>query len=97
MDEHNNIRGISCYNSVLESIKIAKSLGEYPDILFTVTDSTYTKLPKMYDIAKKHDLVLIINPVFSYFGNSGLSKKAINYIEEFTQGKQDVYSEFSLT
>ncbi len=90
-DEHNNIRGISCYNSVLESIKIAKSLGEYPDILFTVTDSTYTKLPKMYDIAKKHDLVLIINPVFSYFGNSGLSKKAINYIEEFTQGKPDVY------
>jgi len=90
-DEHNRIRGINCYKSVMESITIAKSLGEFPDLLFTVTNSTYNKLPGMYEIARKHELVLIINPVFSYFGNPGLSDEAINYIGTFAQGKPGIY------
>ncbi len=90
-DEHNRIRGVNCYNAVMESIKIAKKLGEFPDILFTVTNSTYTKLPSMYEIAKRNELVLIINPVFSYFGNPGLNETAINYIGEFIKNKPDVY------
>jgi len=90
-EEHNRIRKINCYRSVFDSIKIAKSLGEYPDILFTVTNETVKKLPQMYDIARKYDLLLIVNPVFSYFGNPGLSLDSINYIEEFISGKLNVY------
>ncbi|MGE5497821.1 MAG: radical SAM/SPASM domain-containing protein [Syntrophothermus sp.] len=90
-EEHNRIRNINCYRSVMESIRIAKSLGEFPDILFTVTDETYKKLPGMYDIAVKEDLVLIINPVFSYFGNPGLSMEALEYIKEFISDKKNVY------
>jgi len=90
-EEHNKIRGVKCYGKVMESIEIAKGLGEYPDILFTVTNQSYTKLGGMYEIAKKYDLVLIVNPVFSYFGNEGLSNEAINYIEKFVNGKNDIY------
>lgn len=90
-EEHNRIRKINCFNRVLESIDIAKSIGESPDILFTVTDDTFKKLPRMHEIAVKKDLVLIVNPVFSYFGNPGLSDEAINYIEEYTNGKMDIY------
>lgn len=90
-DEHNKIRGVNCYNHVFESIKIAQSIGEYPDILFTVTNDTYHKLPRMHAIAKKHDLVLLVNPVFSYFGNPGLSDEAIDFIEEYIDGKMDIY------
>ncbi|HPN37862.1 MAG TPA: radical SAM protein [Melioribacteraceae bacterium] len=90
-DEHNNIRKVNCYNSVFNSINIAKSLGEYPDILFTVTNETAKKLPKMYDIAQKYDLLLIVNPVFSYFGNPGLSMETIEYIEKFISGKMNIY------
>ena len=50
-DEHNRIRKVNCYNFVMKSIDIAKSLGEYPDILFTVTNDTYKKLPRMHEIA----------------------------------------------
>ena len=42
-EEHNKIRKVNCYNHIFESIKIAKSLGEFPDILFTVTNETYLK------------------------------------------------------
>ncbi|GBD86287.1 cyclic pyranopterin monophosphate synthase [bacterium BMS3Abin03] len=90
-EEHNKIRKVDCYKSVFESIKIAKSLGEYPDILFTVTNETYKKLPEMHEIAAKHDLVLLVNPVFSYFGNPGLTQQAVDYIENYCDGKIDIY------
>ena len=89
--EHNKIRKIDCYKSVFKSIEIAKSLGEFPDIIFTVTNDTYKKLPQMHEIAVKHGLVLLINPVFSYFGNPGLSLEAIDFIEEFIDGKINIY------
>ena len=72
-------------------MELAKSLGEYPDILFTVTNETYKKLPRMHEIAQKHGLVLIVNPVFSYFGNPGLSDEALDYLEEYVSGKIDIY------
>jgi MoaA/NifB/PqqE/SkfB family radical SAM enzyme len=90
-EEHNRIRKVNCYNHVFKSIRIAKSLGEFPDILFTVTNETYLKLPRMHEIANKLDLVLIVNPVFSYFGNPGLSNEAIDFIEEYSDGKVDIY------
>lgn len=90
-EEHNNIRKVDCYKSVFKSIEIAASLGEFPDIIFTVTNETYKKLPQMYDIACENDLVLLVNPVFSYFGNPGLSLEAINFIEEFIEGKINIY------
>lgn len=90
-EEHNRIRGVNCYKSFHESVRIAKSLGEFPDILFTVTNETYLKLPLMHEIALQYDLILIVNPVFSYFGNPGLSDEAISYIEAFTKGKSNVY------
>ncbi len=90
-EEHNRIRKVDCYKSVFESIKIAKSLGEFPDIHFTVTNETYKKLPGMHEIAQKHDLVLLVNPVFSYFGNPGLTPEAVDYIDEYCDGKMDIY------
>lgn len=90
-DEHNSIRGVNCFNSVVESIKIAKSLGEFPDILFTVTDKTYKKLPRMHELARKYDLVLLVNPVFSYFGNPSISTAALDFIEDYTNNKINVY------
>ena len=90
-DEHNKVRKVNCYKSVFNSIKIAKSLGEFPDIIFTVTNDTYKKLPQMYEISSQQELVLLVNPVFSYFGNPGLSIEAVDYIEEFINGKQNIY------
>jgi MoaA/NifB/PqqE/SkfB family radical SAM enzyme len=89
--EHNSIRKVDCYKFVIKSIEIARSLGEYPDILFTVTNDTYKKLPRMHEIAQKYNLVLLVNPVFSYFGNPGLNEEAMDYIEEYTDGHMDVY------
>lgn len=90
-EEHNKIRKVNCYSHVIKSIEYARLLGEFPDILFTVTNETYLKLPRMHEIAAKYGLVLIVNPVFAYWGNPGLSDEAMNYLENYTSGKSDVY------
>jgi MoaA/NifB/PqqE/SkfB family radical SAM enzyme len=90
-EEHNRIRKVDCYKSVLNSLEIAKSFGEFPDVLFTVTNDTYKKLPRMHEIAADHDLVLLVNPVFSYWGNPGLNNEAVDYVENYCDGKMDIY------
>ena len=90
-EEHNRIRKVDCFNQVLKSIDVAKSLGEFPDILFTVTNETYRKLPRMHDLARQYGLVLLVNPVFSYFGNPGLTDEAVDYVDDYCDGKMDVY------
>jgi MoaA/NifB/PqqE/SkfB family radical SAM enzyme len=90
-EEHNRIRKVDCYKTVLKSLEIAKSLGEFPDVLFTVTNGTYKKLPRMHEIAAEHDLVLLVNPVFSYWGNPGLNNEAVDYVEKYCDGKMNIY------
>lgn len=77
-EEHNKIRGVLCYDKVIESLKIAKSLKEKPDILFTVTEENLHHLPAMIQFAQERKLVLLTNPVFSYFENTPSSKNTLN-------------------
>lgn len=66
-EQHDRMRGVSCYDAVLESIDIAKSLGEKPDILFTVFKENLDQIAPVYhNISKANDLVLILNPAFDY-------------------------------
>ena len=65
--EHNRSRNVDCFDHLVRSIYIAKSLGERPDILFTVFNENIHHLPQMYhDFAMKYGLILILNPVFRY-------------------------------
>ena len=64
---HDNGRGVACYDFVMESISVAKTLGERPDILFTVFDENIDEVKRVYDeITRPNNLMLILNPVFSY-------------------------------
>lgn len=80
---HNKIRGVECFDKVMESIKIAKSIGENPDILFTITEESINYLPAMIKLAQTRRCILLCNPVFSYFGNPTLKKNSLNRILSF--------------
>lgn len=65
--QHDAMRGVACYQSVLSSIDIALELGERPDILFTVFAHNLDQIAPVYEnITKPNNLVLILNPVFNY-------------------------------
>jgi MoaA/NifB/PqqE/SkfB family radical SAM enzyme len=66
-EEHNQSRGVNCFSHVQDSIQIAKSLGEKPDILFTVFEHNLHHLETMWkEYAVEKNLVLILNPAFEY-------------------------------
>lgn len=83
--EHDTLRGVPCYDAVMESIRIAKGLGEHPDLLFTVTNENYMQLPAVQEIAVENNLLLLLNPIFSYFREEGLSLEVLDYIEAFAK------------
>lgn len=73
--EHNRLRGVECFGFVIESIRIAMSLGERPDILFTVFDHNIDQIDRVYkEITMPNNLVLILNPAFDY-NNLGVSEQ----------------------
>lgn len=91
-DEHDLSRGVKCFDKVMESIQIAKSLGERPDILFTVFESNIHQIEKVWQkICKPHGLVLILNPVFEYNKvGSQLSPAALQQLRQWGK-KSNVY------
>jgi MoaA/NifB/PqqE/SkfB family radical SAM enzyme len=64
---HNAWRGVACFDHVQQSIQVARSLGERPDLLCTVMDKNIHELETLYrEIAQPNGLVLILNPIFGY-------------------------------
>lgn len=91
-EEHNASRGVKCFDHLLKSIEIAKSLGERPDILFTVHSGNIEQIQRVYDeISQPNNLILILNPIFSY-GEIGseLSHEDLNKLSKWGR-KPDVY------
>lgn len=93
-EQHDHLRGVSCYDFVLKSIETAKSLGEKPDILFTVFDHNIGEIKKVYEnICLPNNLVLILNPVFEYNGlktRNKLSEAQLNLLSEYGK-KKNIY------
>lgn len=66
-EEHDKSRGVKCFDKVMDSIAIARQLGERPDILFTVFEHNVHQIRQLHEeICLPNNLVLIMNPVFEY-------------------------------
>jgi sulfatase maturation enzyme AslB (radical SAM superfamily) len=93
-EEHDASRGVACFNFLMESIKIASSLGERPDILFTVFEHNIDKIGDVYkNICVPNNLVLILNPVFDYNDvetGAKLSEKSLKQLKKWS-GAKNVY------
>jgi len=83
-DENNQFRGKGTYSKVIESIEIAKDLGERPDLLFTVTKSNFKSIDGLSRFAQQQKLILIVNPVFKYKKQSTIiTREALDYVDQF--------------
>lgn len=91
-DLHDTMRGVKCFDSVMDSISLAKSLGESPDILFTAFSDNLNELEQVYEkVVLPNDLVLIINPEFSYGevnSDDSLSEDQLNLLSKFGKKKR---------
>ncbi len=87
---HNQLRGARVFDSALESLDLARSCGERPDITFTIGPHNLEQLPLLSRIARELRLILIVNPVFRHQGYQPLSEQEMSFIEEFA-GRPYVY------
>lgn len=93
-EEHDAMRGVACFDFLIESIAIAKKLGERPDILFTVFEHNIDKIERVYkEICLPNDLVLILNPMFEYNQVKTGKKLSDESLEQLTRWsrKKNIY------
>lgn len=88
-EEHNASRGVELFGKFLESIEVAKSLGERPDILFTVFSHNISQIEEVYSKFCLHNnLMLILNPVFEYNEvGSNLSAEELAQLDTWAKRK----------
>ncbi len=86
---HNASRGVECYAFFVRSLEVALRLGERPDILFTVTAWNIHEIEAVYErFAVPHNLVLILNPVFSYHDiREELGPEALRILRQWARRK----------
>lgn len=77
--EYKKERGIDGYHKVIESIKLAKRLGDQPSILATATPKSIWGLEKVVRLAQELDVIVLLGPVFDYISvdNDLLSKEGV--------------------
>jgi MoaA/NifB/PqqE/SkfB family radical SAM enzyme len=90
-EEHDTGRGVACFDFVMESIQVARQLGERPDILFTVFRHNLDQLEEVYrQITQPNKLMLIINPAFEYNEvavGEQLTEAELDYLTAFGKRK----------
>src|SRR5688572_17374006 len=98
-EEHNKSRGVNCFDHIMRSIKIAKDLGERPDIIFTVNSENVNQIQRVYnEISKPNKLVLILNPIFEYNDvGSSLSNADLEELRKWGKKKMVYINDAFLT
>jgi MoaA/NifB/PqqE/SkfB family radical SAM enzyme len=65
---HDTIRGAASYDAVLAAIPLAIEHNLAPDILFTYTNNNINAFIGVYALARRYNLMVILDPVFSLDG-----------------------------
>lgn len=82
---YKNERGIDGFTKVIESIKLAKSLGEQPSIISTATPDSIGGMEKVIRLAQELGVVVLLGPVFDFCDNELLQKEGMNEIRRLSK------------
>ena len=86
-EEHDRSRGVECFHQVIQSIKLARELGEKPGINFTMTRDSIRFLPEMIELAEKLNASVYLNPVYDFYGSQGFEDATISHIRYYFRRK----------
>jgi MoaA/NifB/PqqE/SkfB family radical SAM enzyme len=86
-EPHNTIRRDNSYEAVMQSIDIARELGEPYQIIFVLTNENSHFLPAMIELARQKHFVLKIQPEWEYFGNDGVNYEYVRLARQLAKEK----------
>ena len=81
---HDTIRGVKCFDKVMESVRIAQSIGERPDLMFTVNEENIASIGEMVGFAQENKIILLLNPEFDYSSNDGFNTDYWKYLKTYS-------------
>lgn len=84
-DSYKKERGINGFARVIESIKIAKSLGEQPSIIATATPESIWHMENVIGLAQELGVVVLLGPVFDYFGQETLGEEGVQELHRLSK------------
>jgi MoaA/NifB/PqqE/SkfB family radical SAM enzyme len=84
-DAYKAERGIDGYKKVIESIKLAQSLGEEPSIISTATPQSLPGMEKVVKLAQELGIIMYLQPVFDYCENETLRADGIEQIKKLAK------------
>src|SRR6476469_3145992 len=68
-DTHDQSRGVRIFDTLVESVKIAQSLGEHPVLNHTVTAQNYGRIEEVGELGQKLGERVWLNPAFTAHSN----------------------------
>ncbi|OGS34264.1 MAG: hypothetical protein A2293_13675 [Elusimicrobia bacterium RIFOXYB2_FULL_49_7] len=66
---HDHIRGKASYQAVLAGLAACRRYRIPADIIFTLSAENRNDITHVYEVARAHGAILILDPAFSYFSN----------------------------
>jgi len=84
-EEYKKERGIDGYAKVIESIKLARSLGEHPSLIATATPESIDQMTDVIKLAQDMNVVLLLGPVFDFCGNELLHQEGVRKLKELAK------------
>ncbi|MBA2747873.1 MAG: radical SAM protein [Tatlockia sp.] len=73
-ETHDRSRGVRLFDTLVESVKIAQSLGEYPVLNHTVTAQNYERIDEIGELGLRLGARVWLNPAFTAYDNYNSQK-----------------------
>ncbi len=84
---HDAVTVTPSFDHVMEGLDSARTLGERPSLIHTVTDENIGAVPEIISLARSLGTVLFLNPCFPYFGTPGLSPENARELGRIAVGR----------
>ncbi|WAL61580.1 radical SAM protein [Thermocoleostomius sinensis] len=81
-ETHDQSRGTKIFDTLVESVKLAQSLGEYPVLNHTVTAQNYHRIGEVAEFAQQLRARVWLNPAFTAHSNYNSKKNPTPEIAE---------------
>jgi len=73
-ETHDQSRGVKIFDTLVESVKLALELGEYPVLNHTVTAQNYQRIAEVAEFAQSLQARVWLNPAFTAYNNYNSKK-----------------------
>ncbi|OGC21026.1 hypothetical protein A3J90_03350 [candidate division WOR-1 bacterium RIFOXYC2_FULL_37_10] len=87
-EEHNESRGIECFNVVIDAIRYAIQLQQNPIIEFNLTRDNVRFLPEMVELSQKLRVKLYLHTAYERQGSHGFENETYAYIKYFLRNRE---------